>query len=257
MPGRDLDLLIEAAREAGRIALSLWQTDLEVWDKGAEGPVSQADYAVDRFLRDRLGSARPDYGWLSEETPDAPERREGQRLFICDPIDGTRAFLKGEKSWAHSIAIVEDGRPVAGVVFLPARDALYAAEAGGGAVLNDAPLTVSGREGATGAEVLMTRAALDPALWRSGPPDVRPVFRPSLAYRIALVAEGRFDAMLTLRPSWEWDVAAGALIAAEAGARVTDRRGGALRFNNAEPKLDGLIVGTPGVHAGIAASLAS
>ena len=233
----------------------------EAWEKGAgQGPVSEADIAIDRMLRAELGAARPDYGWLSEETEDDPERRArrlaARRVFVVDPIDGTRAFLAGDAGFCHALAVVEDGRPTAAAVFLPARERMFEARAGGGARRDGAAIAPSAREALEGAEALASRAALAPESWPGGAPPVRRVFRPSLAWRLCLVAEGRFDAMITLREAWEWDVAAGDLIAREAGARVTDARGAAPRYNRPDARLPGLIAAAPALHAPIMARLA-
>ena len=258
----DLALLTEAARDAGRIALRYTGRAARSWDKpeGA-GPVTEADLAVNAMLEERLRGARPGYGWLSEETEDNPDRLRRDRVFIIDPIDGTRSFLDGSKSWAHSLAVAVAGQVVAAVIYLPARDRLYSAAAGCGAFLNGVPIRAAQTGGLAGglagADILAARPNLEPQHWRDGqPPRFARSYRPSLAYRMALVAEGRFDGMLTLRPSWEWDIAAGDLILREAGARCTDRAGAALVFNNPLPKLDGVVAGPAAIHAALAAALA-
>ena len=254
MPGRDLALLIDAAREAGKIAAHYWDRSPRKWDKpGGHGPVTEADMEIDRMLRQTLTAARPDYGWLSEETEDGTARLHRAATFIVDPIDGTRSFIDGDRNFAHSLAVAKDGQVQAGVVFLPMLDRLYSAERGQGATLNGAPIAVSTPVGETAATLLATRHALAPENWPGGVPPVRRRFRPSLAYRLSLVAQGRFDGMLGFHGCWEWDIAAGSLIAAEAGARVTDRDGAALRFNNREPLLPGIIVAPPGLHAALMA----
>jgi myo-inositol-1(or 4)-monophosphatase len=251
LPENDLDLLTDAALEAGRIASRFWSGENRVWDKSTDDPVSEADLAVDTYLRERLGKARPSYGWLSEETEDTPGRLAAERVFIVDPIDGTRAFIAGEKTWAHSIAIVETGRPVTAVVHLPMRDRLFAAEAGHGATLNGDGIRASEWAGQGQIRLLANGASMDDRHWPRGLPDVRRSFRPSLAYRLCLVAQGRYDAMVTFRDSWEWDIAAGALIAAEAGATVTNRFGEALRFNNDRPANHGVVAASPAAHVRI------
>ncbi len=256
MPAADLDLLEETAREAGEIASRFWRADQQVWDKGGEGPVSEADLAVDRHLKERLLGMRPDYGWVSEETEDDPARLAAERVFIIDPIDGTRAFVAGERTWAHSLALAEDGRVVAACVFLPARDKIYLAAAGEGATLNGAPIAAVQRDALEGASLLSARSGLDARHWSGGPPDVKRHFRASFAYRLTLVAEGRFDALLTLRPTWEWDVAAGALIAMESGARVSDRNGRDPAFNSGTRQMDGLVAGGRTVHGELLKRLA-
>lgn len=257
MPGRDLDLLIRAAEEGGRIALGYWGKSPRTWDKpGHAGPVSEADLAVDRFLHDTLLAERPDHGWLSEETVDTPERLGRARVFVVDPIDGTRAFLDGQRDFALSLALVEAGRTVAAVVHLPAHGATYAAQAGGPATRNGQTLApVPRAEGGT-ATVLTSRPSLDPVHWKDGrPPPLERHFRSSIAFRLCLVAEGRFDSMLTLRPAWEWDVAAGVLIAERAGAVVTDPAGRPVTLNAAHPQAPGLVVARAPLHGDILARL--
>ncbi|MFD1913239.1 3'(2'),5'-bisphosphate nucleotidase CysQ [Halodurantibacterium flavum] len=249
MPGNDLPLLIEAAQAAGDIAARHFGNGPQSWDKGqGQGPVSEADLEVDEMLRSRLLEARPDYGWLSEETADDGDRLTRQRVFVVDPIDGTRAFLDGQRSFAHALAVVEDGRPVAAVVHLPLMNLTYTATATGGATLNGRVIRVRPRAVPGGARVLASRTQLAPDLWPGGVPEVERHFRPSLAWRLCLVADGSFDGMLTLRPAWEWDIAAAALIAAEAGVHLSDRKGQALRFNAPHPQTDGVIAGPEAVH---------
>jgi myo-inositol-1(or 4)-monophosphatase len=253
LPGRDDDLalLIEAARLAGRIALRYWKRNPKTWEKGDEGPVTEADIAVNDALAQLLRSARPGYGWLSEETPDTAARLECEHVFILDPIDGTRAFIAGEDSFSHAIAIARHGQVTAGVVFLPALDRLFAATETGTATLNGAPIHASTLPGIAGANILTPAANLKPEFWPGGVPEVTRSFRASVAYRLALVAQGRFDGMLSFRPGWEWDIAAGSLIASRAGATVSDRHGVPLRFNMPNPRADGLLAAAPGLHAAL------
>lgn len=255
----DLPLLTEAAREAGEIAMRHWRADPKVWDKpGGAGPVTEADLAVDSFLTERLRGARPGYGWMSEETPDDPAERAARTIFVVDPIDGTRAYIDGQEAWAIALAVVQDGRPCAGVIHMPAKSGrVYAAALGGGAARDGAPIAAEARaDDLDAADLLVTRPNLAPELWRGPVPRMSRHFRPSLAYRLALVAEGRFDGMLTLRDAWAWDVAAGALIATEAGAVVTDRDGAALRFDLPGRKTAGVLAAPPSMHAETLARLA-
>ncbi|SDX47177.1 myo-inositol-1(or 4)-monophosphatase [Ruegeria halocynthiae] len=257
MPATDLSLLIDAAREAGKIATRYSGPQAQRWEKpeGA-GPVTEADLAVNAMLERDLQAARPNYGWLSEETEDSPDRLSRERVFVIDPIDGTRSFAEGSRTWAHSLAVAEHGEVTAAAIYLPQRDLLYAAAKGHGATLNGADIHVSGQVHLSEAEILAAKPNLDPRHWLSGvAPDFRRVYRPSLAYRMALVAQGRFDGMLTLRPSWEWDIAAGDLILREAGGICTDRLGQPLRFNNPHPRLNGVVAAGVEVHAGLHARL--
>lgn len=254
MPGTDLDLLVTAAREAGVLALARQARPGAVVEKpDGGGPVSEADLAVDALLRARLRGARPGYGWLSEESEDNAARLAASRVFVVDPIDGTRAFLAGQPTWAISAALVEGGEAVAGIVHMPALGKSYVAERGAGATRNGRPIAPSARPALDGADVLANANQLVPAFWPRGVPTVHRHFRPSIAYRLCLVAEGRFDATLTFRQSWEWDLAAGDLIAREAGARVTDGAGHPLRYNAADPRVPGVIAAPPALHAALLA----
>ena len=256
MPGHDLDLLIDAALAAGEIAKRHFRGSFDVTDKGdGQGPVTEADLEIDRMLHAELLAARPDYGWLSEETEDDAARLKADRVFIIDPIDGTRSFVGGHKTFAHSLAIAENGVVIAAVVHLPMRGLTYQAALGRGAFLNGETMRESGRTELANAKVLAAKPQLDPDLWPGGPPPVERHFRSSLAYRLCLIAQGRFDGMVTLRDAWEWDVAAGDLICREAGAKSTDRFGTDLKFNNPSAMTSGVLAASPGVHSGFLAHL--
>ncbi len=246
----DLELLIRAAEAAGDIACRYNGPKAQRWDKpGGQGPVTEADLAVNALLEDMLPTARPDYGWLSEETEDGTDRLARDTTFIIDPIDGTRAFAEGSRTWAHSLAIATGGQVTAAVIYLPQRGKMYTAAQGRGAALNGAPITISSLTDLAQADVLTARPNLAVEHWRDRQvPVFNRSYRPSLAYRMAKVADGRAGAMLTLRRSWEWDIAAGDLILREAGGRVSDRFGRALRFNNPVPKLDGVVAGPDALH---------
>jgi myo-inositol-1(or 4)-monophosphatase len=256
LPDSDLTLLTQAARAAGVIALRYWKRAPDAWEKGGgAGPVSEADLAVNAMLEHDLRTARPDYGWLSEESDDNPDRLRAESTFIIDPIDGTRAFLAGERSFAQSLAVAHCGKVTAAVVHLPALDLTYTAAINGDACLNGKPMHVNDAVRIENAQILSSSATRDPQNWRGPTPGFRRVFRPSLAWRFCLVAEGRFDAVLSLRPAWEWDIAAGSLIAARAGATATDRAGKPLRFNSATASANGLIVAPTMLHADLMAHL--
>ncbi|MDB6452559.1 3'(2'),5'-bisphosphate nucleotidase CysQ [Falsirhodobacter sp. 20TX0035] len=247
----DRDLLTTAARDAGAIALRFWKRDPRVWEKSGDlGPVTEADLAVNAALETALRGARPDYGWLSEESADDPARLAAERVFIVDPIDGTRSFIAGEDTFAVSLAVAERGTVVAAAVYLPALDRMYAADASG-ATRDGVPLQVSRRVGIPGASLLTTRANLLPEHWPGGVPELKRSFRSSIAFRMCLVAEGRHDGMLSLRDSFEWDIAAGDLIARRAGATVTDRHGAPLVFNRPQPWAAGVLAAAPGLHGAL------
>lgn len=241
----DLKLLLDAGEAAGEIAKRYFKADPEIWDKGdGQGPVTEADLAIDKMLKAELLAARPDYGWLSEESEDGTARLEAERVFIVDPIDGTRAFINGEPSFSHALAVVERGEVVAAVVHVPMKGLSYAATLGGGARCNGAAIQVSAQANMAGATVLTRKPDLKPEHWLA-PHGMKHNFRPSLAYRLCLVADGQFDAMLTLRAAWEWDVAAGDLIVREAGGAVFTTARDQTRYNNPYPKLAGMVAGPP------------
>lgn len=249
MQATDLDLITEAARLAGRVATGFVGKTARSWDKpDGAGPVTEADLAVNEALESLLRGARPDYGWLSEESADTAERFERDTVFIIDPIDGTRSFVEGSRTWAHSLAIAHKGKITTAAIFLPLRDKLYSAALGGGAFCNGTQLMASSKTDLNIAQVLATKPVMNTDHWPNGIPDFKRSHRPSLAYRLGLVAEARFDAMLTFRPSWEWDIAAGALIVTEAGGICTDKTGAPLRFNNDKPLLNGVIAAGPMLH---------
>jgi myo-inositol-1(or 4)-monophosphatase len=246
-----MSLLVQAAEAAGRIAMAHFKTGVETWDKPGEGPVTAADIAIDRMLHAEFGAARPDYGWLSEESESAHDRDERARVFIADPIDGTRAFIAGQEGWGPALAVAEQGRVVAAVMHLPARSETFAACLGGGATLDGHPIRASARTELTGAKALAASSQLRSEMWPGGPPAVERHFRPSLAWRLCLVGQGRFDAMITLRDAYEWDIAAGSLIATEAGALVTDATGAELGFNRHPARAPGVIAAPGAIHSAL------
>jgi myo-inositol-1(or 4)-monophosphatase len=227
-PTEDLALIRDAAREAGDIAMRYFKRKQEVWMKGGTSPVGEADYAVDRFLRETLTAARPHYGWLSEETVDSPARLSASRTFIVDPIDGTRAFIDGQSTWCVSVGIVENGRPLAGVLDCPAKQEVYLAALGSGASRNGTPLKI----GAPPARPLVggPKHLLDTLPEQFAATLKRAGYIPSLAYRLAMVASGELTATFIKANSHDWDLAAADLILGEAGGAVLDRGGQRLTY---------------------------
>lgn len=216
----DLALLRSAAVHAGIIGLGFFRTDLKTWTKNVSSPVTEADIAIDTFLGHVLLGARPDYGWLSEEQVDTTDRLAHTRVFVVDPIDGTRGFIKGEDSWTISLAVVEDGVPIAGVVYAPARDEMYAAALGRGATLNGQPLRATCRLGAE--RVIPGPAAVHKELAEAGVAYQKGPSYPSLAYRLVQVACGGLDAAVARRGAQDWDIAGADIILGEAGAQFAD-----------------------------------
>lgn len=230
----DIKLLKSAAVHAGIIALGFFRTDLKTWTKNVSSPVSEADIAVDNFLTSALRAARPDYGWLSEETIDSPERMGRERVFIVDPIDGTRGFINGEDSWTISLAVVENGRPIAGVVYAPVRDEMYVAGKGLGSECNGRPLDASPVAGR--GRLIPAPAAVHHELANAGIDYEKGPLYPSLAYRLVQVAAGRLAACVARRGAQDWDIAGADLILTEAGAVFEDVCLGTPLYNETETR---------------------
>lgn len=248
-PEDDLNLILDAAQEAGDLARTLRREGLEIEYKEDDGtPVTNADLAADRLLTERLRAARPEYGWLSEETADDRERLNHRRIFVVDPIDGTRAFLNDRPWWSVAIAVVEDGRPVAGVVYAPEREETYAARIGAGATLNGALIRPSAACALEDCGMVGDPLVFSHWSWPQAWPDMRIEQRSSTAYRMCLVAAGEFDAAVAPVRKADWDVAAGDLIAREAGCFVGDHTGEGFRYNRARPSQASLICCTPALR---------
>ncbi len=250
--------LEEIVREAGRMALARWPGDGHapaVWEKVPGSLVSEADLVVDTFLKRELGRLLPAAGWLSEETVDAPERLEGGLIWLVDPIDGTRDFVRGRRGWAVSVALISAGRPLFGMLDAPARGQeqggeFWSAEAGQGAWLNGVRLSASTRKELPGARVPAHELPkVDSDLTLVAQPN-------SIALRIAMVANDEADLVATLRWGYEWDIGAAALIAREAGAAVTDAFGQPLGYNKRDPRAFGVLVSAPAIHQAAVARLA-
>jgi myo-inositol-1(or 4)-monophosphatase len=250
-PGRDLATAVAGiAAEAGQMALARWRTDFRRWEKEAGSPVCEVDLDVDAMLRARLSALLPDAGWLSEERADDLVRLDHQRIWVVDSIDGTRDYIRGREGWAISVALVEHGAVTIGVLDAPARRERWCAALGEGAWRNGVRLQAGTRDALPGARVPTD------ALPKTDR-DLVAVHKPnSIALRIAMVAADEADLVATLRWGNEWDIAAAALIAAEAGAGVSDAVGGVLEFNKRDPQAFGVIVSAPGIHDAAVARLA-
>ena len=245
-PKQDLDLLRDIVRQAGDIAAKAYHAnDSKQWDKDDNSPVTEADIAVNDFLAETLQAARPDYGWLSEETKDDSSRHERRRSFVVDPIDGTRSFIDRTANFAVCIAVIEDGQSIAGVVFNPLKDEMYEAYLGGGARLNGKAIKAKDRSEIEGCEMV----GYPRKFRRLDFPEMNCRIANSMAYRMVLVASGEADAALAFTPKSDWDVAAAALIAAEAGAVVTNIRGEQPHFNGETTSGLGVICAGPTLHA--------
>lgn len=233
-------------REAGRMAMARWPGDGHtpaIWEKSPGDPVSEVDLAVDAFLRRELKALLPAAGWLSEESADAPERLDGGLIWLVDPIDGTRDFVRGRAGWAVSVALISAGRPLFGLLDAPARGEFWFGEAGQGSWRNGERLTASARRQLAGARMPIRIEAPSEI-------DIVAVPQPnSIALRIAMVAADEADLVATMRWGFEWDIGAAGLIAREAGAAVTDVFGQPLNYNKRDPRAFGVLVSAPAIHA--------
>jgi myo-inositol-1(or 4)-monophosphatase len=252
----DAALLKQTVREAGALALTMFRTEIRQWTKGQSSPVSEADIAVDELIRQRLQSATPNYGWLSEESVDDRTRLAKQRAWIIDPIDGTRAYLGGREDWSISAALVEDGRPRLAAVFAPATDEFFFAREGGGTTCNEA--VVSASKGShfdidrmAGPHFLLNRVR------GATSPELRNFKIGSLALRISRVAQGALDAAFVGGNSHDWDLAAADLLVREAGGLLTTLRGDALMYNRVQVQHEVLLAAGRERHVALVAHLAS
>lgn len=244
MADRLLDRVAAITAEAAQYALSRFRTEVTNWEKAPGELVCEIDLSVDQMLRDRLSALVPEAGWLSEETADDLKRLACRKLWVVDPIDGTRDYLRGREGWAVSVALIEDGRPLLGVLDAPARDEQWRAEAGFGAYRNAARVRAGDRQVLEGARVPADALAkADRGFFTLAPKPN------SIALRMAMVAAGEADLVATLRWGNEWDIAAAVLIAEEAGACVTDALGRPLVFNTPEARAFGVLTTTRGIHA--------
>jgi myo-inositol-1(or 4)-monophosphatase len=252
----DAELLHDAVREAGLLARSLFQQKIKGWTKSDGSPVTEADLAVDKLLKARLHEARPDYGWLSEETPDTPERLKHRRVWIVDPIDGTRAFAQGGDEWCIAAALLVDGRPHLAAIYRPMVEDFYAARHGRGATLNGNPLHVGNASGLSGARVLGNASAVKHLQAKASVAAVATGNTP-LAMRLARVAQGQLDAALSTTPKHDWDLAAGDLLVHEAGGAVTGLNGKVFTYNRAETRQANYVASSHTLHATLLEQLAA
>ncbi|WP_020181197.1 3'(2'),5'-bisphosphate nucleotidase CysQ [Methylopila sp. M107] len=246
-------------RAAGDIALRFFRAgDAERWTKGDDSPVTEADIAVDRFLAAELPPLVAGSGWLSEETADTPDRLAMRRIWIVDPIDGTRAFVEGKPEWVVSVALVEDGAPIAGVVRNPCEDVSFASVRGAGATRATAAgsetLRVADEDGLAGVRISGPSSFVGP-LKQQGVESGK--WHYALANRLVQVAGGGLDAALARPRAHDWDIAAAHLILEEAGARLIGFDGAVPTYNRETTRHGGLIAAAPKRSLQLAAAIES
>ncbi len=237
----DRALARQAVAEAGALALRHFSQGTASWDKSPGQIVTEADLAIDELLYQKLRGARPDDGWLSEERPDDGSRHGATRLWLVDPIDGTRSFAAGAPEFAISVALLIEDEPVLGLVFNPASDECFEAVRDGGAWCNGRPLRVSERTEPAGASLLASSSELRRRHWPELIPSALFTTVGSLAYKLALIAAGRHDGLVSRRWVHDWDLAAAQLLIREAGGHLADASGRPLRLNSAEARHKGLV----------------
>ncbi|GAA0559824.1 3'(2'),5'-bisphosphate nucleotidase CysQ [Rhizomicrobium electricum] len=249
MPERDLELVAKAVREAGAIAREIYAGHCKTWAKSDGSPVTEADLAVNKYLTEHLRGARPDYAWLSEESEDDRSRFSAKRIFVVDPIDGTLAFVKRRPHFTVSVAIVEDGQPVTACVYNPITDECFTAAAGEGAFLNGDRIHVTAKDTLDGCNILASRKTLSDPRWNAPWPEMHVDNPNSIAYRVALVAAGKFDAGLTLAALHDWDLAAADLVVREAGGILTSIEGELPLYNRENAIQPSAMAAGPKLHA--------
>ena len=253
----DHALLLEAVSLAGALAMRRFGKAQRIWQKGRAHRTCEADIEVDTLLHDHLLGARPSYGWLSEETEDNADRLACPRLWVVDPIDGTNSYLNGLPEFAISVALVEGHETIAAGVFNPAKAELFDATQGGGARLNGVTINVSAAADPAHFSLLVSRSECHEDGWpeRFPPGTVHPIS--SIAYKLALVAAGRFDAAGSAWPKSDWDIAAGDLLVREAGGLITTMRGQPLPYNRPKPRHPTCLAANPTLHAALIGRVAA
>ena len=257
MPASDAGRLFDVVREAGELGLALSRkTDLQHWTKPDGSHVTEGDLAINALFEQRLRAARPGDGWLSEETPDDHRARMAQdRLWIIDPIDGTRAFMEGRKEWCVAAALAVNGRPVLAAVYTPRHDEFFIAARGEGATLNGARLTIPDSASLEGAHIAGNRKALASLAHLGIAAD--PSGSLPLQLRLAHVAAGRLAGAVSIGNRNDWDLAAGELLVSEAGGIVSGNSGEGYIYNRAQPWQQGLVAAGAKRHAALIDALNS
>ena len=234
-----------AAYEAGDIIHSFFLSEYEVKMKGKGNPVTEADIAADDILKKMLTSEFPEYGWLSEETRDTPHRLTKKRVWVVDPIDGTKEFVEGIPNFVVSIGLVENGIPILGVIHNPINKDTYTAISGGGVFFNGNQTSISDKTEFSLISMLNSRSETGQGLWESYTPHFKELIPiGSIALKLAMVAAHQTDMVASLKPKNEWDICAGHCLINEAGGKLLTIEGKGITYNNADTLI------TPGLVAG-------
>lgn len=248
---RELEVTIEAVREAGAAIRGYFKDEYTVRDKGEDNPVTDADIAANDILEARLRGAFPEYGWLSEETRDTPERLDKSHVWIVDPLDGTREFTLGIPEFAVSVGLSIDGVAKLGVLYNPIKDELFAGISGQGATLNGKPIHTTAHPTLQGSTIVCSRTEMKKGWFDEFTHILTPKPVGSVAYKFGLVAAGQAEATFTPRPRSEWDIAGGVAIVEAAGGKTSNRKGEPYRFNCKNPLVDGVTATNGHIHGAI------
>ncbi len=241
---RELKSAIDAARKAGSIIMQYYKSKYEIRDKSYHNPVTTADHAADTYLKNTLTKAYPEYGWLSEETVDTKERLSHSRTWVVDPLDGTKEFIEGVPHFVVSVALVENGEPIIGVLYNPASDELFTGIKDKGAFLNDERLSCSTKKKFKDMVILNSRSETRNGLWEPYVTDFKEQRAiGSVAYKLGLTSAAKADIFASLRPKNEWDICAGHCILREAGGEMVTLEGKPITYNNEKTLI------TPGLIA--------
>lgn len=246
---QDVELVKAALLRASDVAMQFYRADVKKKQKPDGSLVTAGDLAINEALHDMLTAARPDYGWLSEEGPDDPNRLSRQRCWILDPIDGTRSFAELREEWCIGLCLCENGKPIVCGVIQPTKRLLYLAEAGKGATCNGAPLHMSDAANLNHAR-LAARALARQKLEGSGVDPVNVSYTPQIT-RLAMLAGSEVDIVLSFGPKHDWDIAPGALLVTEAGGKISDEQGRSMIFGQPDPKQNGLVAAGTARHAAV------
>ena len=241
----DLNIAKDAAIEAGVLIMNYYKADYEIRDKGYHNPVTTADHAADSYLKKVLMEARPEYGWLSEETVDSPDRLNKDRVWVVDPLDGTKEFIEGVPNFVVSVALVENGMPIVGVLYNPVTKETFTAAHGEGARLNGEKIQCTTKDDVPDMVILNSRSETRRGLWVPFDGTFRELRAiGSVAYKLGLTAAGQADIFASLRPKNEWDICAGNCIINEAGGKLIDLHGNPRIYNQEKTLIEpGLIAG--------------
>lgn len=247
---------IQITQAAGQAVMRFYNDSYSVRDKSPDNPVTDADLAADRLLKERLMQLIPEAGWLSEETTDSKTRLEKRLVWVVDPVDGTKEFVLGIPEFSVSVALVEDEIPMIGVIYNPASGELFAALRGQGIKLNGDPVKVSDRTQLAGAQVDASRSERNRGEFKPFEDLFKIQTMGSIAFKLARVSAGFVDASWSRGPKNEWDICAGVCLIEEAGGRIVDLDNEPITFNRPFPKVNGIIATNGLLHDQVIAALA-